>query len=195
MPSSKTDQKSQTVLAGTLMPKQLALLARGRVDGWVTMDQVVIATPNAEENLDNLDELMTALEKAGIAVLESPPTDERKPPPRKKSPGPRMDEEALVVAADMDDGVGVYFKEVGYIPLLTREEEVMLAKRMEGGILAQKQLQGDENGDLAQVERQQNEQLVQDGQEAFDHLVTANSRLVISIAKKYIGREAAPEGR
>ena len=188
MPSSETDQKPQTVLAGTLMPEQLALLSRGRVDGWVTMDQVVIATPNAEENLDNLDDLMTALGKAGIAVLESPPTDERKPPPKKKSPAPRMDEEALMVAADMDDGVGVYFKEVGYIPLLTREEEVMLAKRMEGGILAQKQLQGDENGDLTQVERQQNEKLVQDGQEAFDHLVTANSRLVISIAKKYVGR-------
>lgn len=188
MPSSETDQKPQTVLAGTLMPEQLALLSRGRVDGWVTMDQVVIATPNAEENLDNLDDLMTALGKAGIAVLESPPTDERKLPPKKKSPAPRMDEEALMVAADMDDGVGVYFKEVGYIPLLTREEEVMLAKRMEGGILAQKQLQGDENGDLTQVERQQNEKLVQDGQEAFDHLVTANSRLVISIAKKYVGR-------
>jgi len=93
-----------------------------------------------------------------------------------------------VLAADMDDGVGVYFKEVGYIPLLTREEEVMLAKRMGAGTLARERLQGNENGDLMPEEHDRYLGVVRDGQEAFNHLVTANSRLVISIAKKYVGR-------
>jgi RNA polymerase primary sigma factor len=187
MSSPKTIQENKQP-AGSLMPEQLALLARGRVDGWVTMDQVLSATPNAEENLDNLDELITALEGAGISVLESPPSEDSSEAPKEKAPGPRMDEDALVVAADMDDGVGVYFKEVGYIPLLTKEQEVSLAKRMGAGESAREHLANYQNGDLAPSERDHYVWLIEDGQNAFDHLVTANSRLVISIAKKYVGR-------
>ncbi len=187
MSSPKTIQENKQP-AGSLMPDQLALLARGRVDGWVTMDQVLSATPDAEENLDNLDELIASLEGAGISILESPPSDDSSEQPKKKTPGPRMDEDALVVAADMDDGVGVYFKEVGYIPLLTKEEEVSLAKRMGAGETAREYLAGYKNGDMASSERHHYEWLIEDGQSAFDHLVTANSRLVISIAKKYVGR-------
>ena len=102
--------------------------------------------------------------------------------------GPRLDEAALVIAADMDDGVGVYFKEVGFIPLLTKEQEVMLAKQMETGDRARVELYGKNNGSLTYAQRREYQRLIQQGQEAFDHLVTANSRLVISIAKKYVGR-------
>jgi RNA polymerase primary sigma factor len=188
MSRSKAGQTTQRDLAETLTPEQLALLARGRVDGWVSMDQILAATPDAESNLDNLDELVASLERAGISILETPPGEEEETLVRDELPKPRMDEEALVVAADMDDGVGVYFKEVGYIPLLTKEEEVMLAKRMGAGEVAKQRLYGDGNGDLSAEERRELERTIRDGQEAFDHLVTANSRLVISIAKKYVGR-------
>jgi len=188
MPLSKTDKITQTALAETLSPEQLALLARGRVDGWVTQGQILTATPEAEKNLDNLDALMTALEEAGIPVLESPPLEQKQKPSKDELPGPSMDEEALVIAADMDDGVGVYFKEVGYIPLLAKEEEVMLAKRMGAGEFAKERLYGRDNGDLTPAERRRYQEQMRDGQDAFDHLVTANSRLVISIAKKYVGR-------
>ncbi len=178
--------KSESSLAETLTPEQLALLARGRADGWVTQDQILTATPEAEENLDNLDELMAALEEADIIVLNSPPDEERGDADEEPA-GPKLDEEALVVAADMDDGVGVYFKEVGFIPLLTKEEEVMLAKQIEAGDLARKKLYGS-NNNLTLKERRYYLEQIQNGQDAFDHLVTANSRLVISIAKKYVGR-------
>jgi RNA polymerase primary sigma factor len=187
MASSKTVQEKEPT-ASSLTPEQLALLARGRVDGWVTMDQVLSATPDAEENLDNLDELVSSLEAEGISILESPPDDDSLVRPKEEPPRPRMDEVALVVAADMDDGVGVYFKEVGYIPLLTKEEEVSLAKRMGAGEMAREYLAEHKNGSMAPSERHHYERLIEDGQEAFDHLVTANSRLVISIAKKYVGR-------
>jgi RNA polymerase primary sigma factor len=88
----------------------------------------------------------------------------------------------------MDDGVGVYFKEVGFIPLLTKEEEVMLAQKMELGEMAKEKMYGNENGDLGHLDRRNFARQIVEGQEAFDHLVTANSRLVISIAKKYVGR-------
>jgi RNA polymerase primary sigma factor len=188
MPLSAPDKELQTTVAETLSPEQLALLARGRADGWVTQDQILAATPNAEEDLDSLDELMAILEDAGISVLEAPPQDDEKEPPAEEHSGPRLDEDALILAVDMDDGVGVYFKEVGYIPLLTREEEVSLAKRMEAGELARQVLYRSGNGDTPPAERRLRWQQVEDGQAAFNHLVTANSRLVISIAKKYVGR-------
>jgi RNA polymerase primary sigma factor len=71
------------------------------------------------------------------------------------------------------------------VPLLTAEEEVMLAKRMEAGQVAQRQL--DDDG-LDPEDRAELRQTVLDGQAAREHLIRANSRLVISVAKKYIGR-------
>jgi RNA polymerase primary sigma factor len=184
--SLSTKKKEAPTLANSLTPEQLALLARGRAEGWVTQDQILSVTPDAEDNLDNLDELMNALEEAEIKIVENPPSEKNKEKEEEK--GPRLDEAALVVAADMDDGVGVYFKEVGFIPLLTKEEEVMLAKRMETGEEAKEALYGKNNGSLSYSERREYQRLIQQGQDAFDHLVTANSRLVISIAKKYVGR-------
>jgi RNA polymerase primary sigma factor len=84
--------------------------------------------------------------------------------------------------------VGVYFKEVGFIPLLTKEEEVMLAKRIEEGEYARERLYAKRHSELSAAQRRRYEEQVEHGQEAFNHLVTANSRLVISIAKKYVGR-------
>jgi len=83
--------------------------------------------------------------------------------------------------------VGLYLKEAGRVPLLTAEEEVALAKRMEAGQFAAEQLE--EMADyLTADERAELEALVADAQAAQEYLVRANSRLVISVAKKYIGR-------
>ena len=179
---------NQSHLAKVLLPAQLNLLARGGVEGWVTRDQILAATPDVENNLDYLEELMAALVEAGISVLDSPPPEDAEEPIEDKTAKPQKDEEALVLAVDMDDGVGVYFKEVGYIPLLIKEEEVLLAKRMEAAEESKKELYHSENGKLTPEERRHHAQVIQDGQAAFNHLVTANSRLVISIAKKYVGR-------
>ena len=107
MSLSKTEKRSKLTLAETLTPEQLALLARGRVDGWVTQNQVLAATPDVEDNVDNLDDLMTALEEAKIKVLESPPAESVRQSPPVEPLGPHLDEEALVIAAAVDDGVGV----------------------------------------------------------------------------------------
>jgi RNA polymerase primary sigma factor len=90
-------------------------------------------------------------------------------------------------ALDTDDVVGLYLKEAGRVPLLTAEEEVSLAKRIERGEMAQEKLQRygetmppDDVYDL--------KDLIIDGELAQEHLIRANARLVISVAKKYIGR-------
>ncbi len=184
--SNKPGTRLRPALATTLTPEQLALLARGRVDGWVTQDQILAVTPEAEDNIDNLDDLVTALEESHIAILDSLPAEAEEQVV--EPPEPRLDEMALVIAADMDDGVGVYFKEVGFIPLLTKDEEVMLARQMEMGEHARNRLRLAREGELTPEEHTQESYLVEEGRAAFDHLVTANSRLVISIAKKYVGR-------
>ena len=94
-------------------------------------------------------------------------------------------------ALDTDDVVGLYLKEAGRVPLLTANEEVMLAKRMEAAVFANERLEkaaalrADE---LTWSEEQQLRGIVFDGEKAQEHLIRANARLVISVAKKYIGR-------
>ena len=84
-----------------------------------------------------------------------------------------------------DDTIGLYLKEIGRVPLLTAAEEVTLAKRMEAGRLAQEEL--GQSG-VASAERARLKKTVRDGLAAREHLIRANSRLVISVAKRYIGR-------
>jgi len=92
-------------------------------------------------------------------------------------------------ALDTDDVVGLYLKEAGRVPLLTAEEEVDLAKRMEAAEWARKRLEEEaQAAALAWSEEQSLREIVMDGDAAQEHLIRANARLVISVAKKYIGR-------
>jgi RNA polymerase primary sigma factor len=91
-------------------------------------------------------------------------------------------------AIDTDDVVGLYLKEAGRVPLLTAQEEVMLAKRMEAAEWARERLEGSDTDDLPWSEEQSLREVIIDGDAAQEHLVRANARLVISVAKKYIGR-------
>jgi RNA polymerase primary sigma factor len=86
---------------------------------------------------------------------------------------------------EIDDSISLYLKEIGRVPLLTAEEEVSLAKRMERGEIARKRL--DERIEDA-VEQETLLWEIRDGERAQEHLIKANSRLVVSVAKKYVGR-------
>jgi RNA polymerase primary sigma factor len=94
------------------------------------------------------------------------------------------DEQLDLTGIASSDTVGLYLKEMARVPLLTTEEEVSLAKRMEAGRNAEKKLR--RQGDHAKATEWNF--LVQDGIAARDHLIKANTRLVVSIAKKYMTR-------
>jgi RNA polymerase primary sigma factor len=188
------------------------LIARGRSrGGHVSYDEVLAAFPEAENDVDALDEVLTALMEAGIAVSEDQgePSGAAAPAAGNGARGraglngdegdededeEEEDEEEGELLADRgylesintDDTIGLYLKEVGRVPLLTAEQEVDLAKRMERGRKSRDRLDGD--GRLPARKRRDLEALVADGQAAREHLITANSRLVISVAKKYMGR-------
>jgi RNA polymerase primary sigma factor len=164
------------------------LLAKAAEQGFVTYDDVLTAFPQAEESLEELEDILATLIEAGVEV--GAPEEETEEEEGGVSEEPDQADEAADLAAcfdtiTSDDTIGLYLKEIERVPLLTAEEEVMLARRMEAGQMAQKKL--DEDG-LDAEERAELREVVLDGLAAREHLIRANSRLVISVAKKYIGR-------
>jgi len=131
------------------------LIIKGRQQGFVTQQEIQSAIPEAEENVDLLDDLYTQLIEKGIEV-----TDQKdklwEVEPEEDVESATSEENIKDIA---DDSVRLYLREIGKIPLITADEEVALAKRIEKGDKAAK-----------------------------DALAEANMRLVVSIAKKYIGR-------
>ncbi len=81
------------------------------------------------------------------------------------------------IESNLDDPVRMYLREIGRVPLLSAEEEVLLARRMVRG-----------RGELLKPVGQRNRRMIADGEEAQRALAEANLRLVVSVAKKYIGR-------
>jgi RNA polymerase primary sigma factor len=172
---------------------QQQLIARGEAQGFITYDDILALVPSAGQDVEALEELMEELSQAGIVILSEPPPAEpaevEAPEEELEALGPLdfdlMQDAGYRQAIETDDVVGIYLKEAGRVPLLTAEEEVSLAKRMEAGEFAKEQLQ---RGRLSAREREELQAIVDDAEQAQEHLVRANSRLVISVAKKYVGR-------
>jgi len=144
-----------------------------------TDDEVVALTDAA---LDELP-LVPLDEEEPCWFAESVLTDKAVPDddPSEES----ADQDDLPEDTDVSDPVSLYLREIGRVPLLTGAEEVSLAKRMEKGQKARTMLA---RGNYAGQKAAQLETFVRDGEDARDHLIRANSRLVVSIAKKYIGQ-------
>ena len=164
------------------------LLNVGRDKGYVTYDDILAAFPDAEKNLEQMEEVFAALSDAGIQVVAS---EDEAADQMAYDDDDDEDEytdhtnENLLEAIEADDTVGLYLKEIGRVPLLTAPQEVDLAQRMERGKEARESLAPDK---LVPKDTERTEQLIEDGLSAREHLINANSRLVISVAKKYIGR-------
>jgi len=165
------------------------LINLGREKGYVTYEDILNLFPNAEKNIDQLEDLFAALSDAGINVIASEDEAADQVVDDDEDEEDEFNEranESLIEAIEADDTVGLYLKEIGRVALLTAPQEVDLAQRMERGREAREQLQSAPN--LTPEERERLEMLVEDGMAAREHLINANSRLVISVAKKYIGR-------
>jgi RNA polymerase primary sigma factor len=93
----------------------------------------------------------------------------------------------VAVAGATADPVKDYLKQIGKVPLLNAEQEVELAKRIEAGLFAEQKL-AERGGSMQVGERNDLEWIAEDGRRAKDHLLEANLRLVVSLAKRYTGR-------
>lgn len=159
------------------------LLEKGKAQGYVTSDEILAAFPDAERDLDQLEEVYAALLRANIHYLdEAPDEDDAHDEELTEIEKLREKDKNDLAQIDADDSVGLYLKEVGRVPLLTAEQEVSLSKRIERGRKAREAMAGGaENRASLRL-------FIEDGWAAREHLITANSRLVISVAKKYMGR-------
>jgi RNA polymerase primary sigma factor len=86
------------------------------------------------------------------------------------------------------DPVKDYLKQIGKVPLLNAAQEVELAERIEAGLLAEQMLADPEKRDAAGYKNREMEIIAADGKDAKNHLLEANLRLVVSLAKRYTGR-------
>ena len=165
------------------------LVEYGRQKSIVTIDDILRFFPDAEQDVDQLEEAFSALQSAGIQYTEENPADDIDEDEIDFSDIDE-DEDELDLDDDLsnidtDDTIGLYLKEVSRVPLLTADEEVELAQRIEKGRLAREELA---RVNVTPERRQELRKMIEDSWEARDHLITANSRLVISVAKKYMGR-------
>jgi RNA polymerase primary sigma factor len=191
------------------------LIAKATKQGFITYTDILELMPDVESDVALLDDLMDSLLEAGVEVVPGNGKDGDIDPKANKDDTdlmPEEDEEDAIderdallnilkkdltsdagyqAALDTDDVVGLYHKEAGRVPLLTAEEEVLLAKRMEAAEFARVRIgeQGREGTDtLMWSDEQALRTVIFDGDKAQEHLIRANARLVISVAKKYIGR-------
>ncbi len=170
-------------------PALARLIELGRQKKYVTIDDILQFFPEAETDVDQLEETFAALMSAGIQYVEDEavhdePTDDDLTVAEEME-GPRVLVTDDLENIDTDDTIGLYLKEVSRVPLLNAEEEVELAQRIERGRMAREELA---HGNVNNSRRMQLRKLIEDGWAAREHLITANSRLVISVAKKYMGR-------
>ncbi len=174
------------------------LLDKAESRGYLSFEDVVDALTNNDVGDLSLEVILAELRAAGVELEFSPleVNGEERLTLKTSSeflPSPVMEEEPSPWEEDfsldgigIDDTVALYLREMSRVPLLTTEEEVSLAKRIEAGRQAAARLE--EETTLTEELRQQLEATVEDGKAARDHLIRANTRLVVSIAKKYIGR-------
>jgi len=164
------------------------LFDKAEVQGYLTTDDILDLLPEAEETLEQLEEIFILLNEAGIDICE----DKDAQVEGEQSLGESIDGNETnddgtydLSRISSDDTVGLYLREMARVPLLKIEEEVRLAKALEAGRRAQDILKqnGSDPKEQEVLERQ-----IEEGLAAREHLIKANTRLVVSIAKKYMGR-------
>ncbi|MGH3280915.1 MAG: sigma-70 factor domain-containing protein, partial [Trebonia sp.] len=143
------------------------------------MGDVTTAIDRAELTGDALDGVVRVLADEGIEVLDAAVDEER---------DTKLAEAGADTArrAGTSDLVRIYLREIGRVPLLTAEGEVELAKSIEAGLYAEEKLTS--GFMLSACDRGDLEWLAADGVQGKQRLIEANLRLVVSIAKRYIGR-------
>jgi len=170
------------------------MLAEATDKGYITYDQILETLPEVEDNLMLLETILEEIQSAGVMMYEN---EEEAELAVAESMRENITDVIFVDDAPhaapifdlsnvpIDDSVGLYFREMGQQQLLSADEEVQLAKEIEAGRLADEVIDSDE---FIEEEWGEYWRIKEIGDAARAHLIRANTRLVVSIAKKYRGR-------
>jgi RNA polymerase primary sigma factor len=173
-------------------PDLVLLIKLGKQQGHLTPGDVKEYFPETEGDDNLIMNIYNAVIEAGIPLIINETGDqlEDKPGSEKQisedvdySSSPS--EEDTLQHVESNEMILLYVREATRVPLLTKEEEVELAERIERGRIAQQELA---RGNVSQRRIKELRLIIQDGWQAREHLIRANARLVISIAKRYTNR-------
>ncbi len=160
-----------------------SLLEKAGVQGYLTTDDLMEAAPDGDS--ERLSVILTVLRQRGVDVLES----ELQEDVRLSETGFEAESwESPIDSVASNDAIGLYLKDMASVPLLSMEEEFAIARKMESARQARKELQ---RSGLPPATLRTLEAVIQEGQAAREHIIKANTRLVVSIAKRYMGRGLA----
>jgi RNA polymerase primary sigma factor len=196
MPVSQQDwgavQPNQTTQGGHRHVIQ-ELMNRADRRGYVTFEDVLEVIEAEGEDVNAIEAVLDELDDLGIELRQedndahvadpAADVDEEFEPEQIRDP-----EVGDINAVSPDDPVGLYFRQMAQEPLLTADEEIELAKRIERGKDLQDKLDADGRHTVEAVALVEMEIIIADGQAAREHLGRANTRLVVSIAKRYMGQ-------
>jgi len=143
------------------------------------MTELTIAFERFDLSADAVDSVLKLLADEGVDVIEAPHESEE------LAPRQVQNEARRAVTGDL---VRIYLREIGRVPLLTAHDEVELAKAIEAGLFAEEKLQSGVQAGCAGAVMAELMLIAADGIAAKQRLIEANLRLVVSIAKRYIGR-------
>ena len=182
------------------------LVSSSKKSGYADYNKVMEMFKDLPLDEDDYEQIWEALDKSKIVLRDDRPADDDIP----EGELSLEDEEDLDLdiesidkslgsdGVSIEDPVRMYLKEIGTVPLLSAEEEIEIAKRMEAGYAAEaenekynEELENEKNAKKKQSFEKKikaNEKIINDGKEAAKELSQANLRLVVSIAKRYVGR-------
>jgi len=180
------------------------LLAKAEEQGYVTLDDIMGVFPEVEENMAELEDLFIHLSEEGVQVMydegkkeEDEEETEAEPPGTPEDDKEFVEMEPLESESELDkrfdlseissdDTISLYLKEMARVPLLTAKQEVTLARQFEEGQLAKKEYVT--NKLLTEDDKDRLSRVIELGEASRTHLIKANTRLVVSIAKRYLGQ-------
>jgi len=172
------------------------LLSRGKSRGVLSQEEIMDALDELDLSPEHIDSIYGLIHDLGIEIVEGPSAESLRSMELEEEVGEEDEEERdkeleedleLALRVPTNDPVRMYLKEIGKVPLLTAAQEVELARKIEEGEEASRRLE--EEGDkLKPAEVRALRRKEREGQEAKRKLVEANLRLVVSIAKRYVGR-------
>ena len=166
-----------------------SLLIKAETQGYVVIDDILELLPDIDESYEPVDRIIALLTEAGVQVqdLSGEEDDDESGLFMLDDDDDEEEEKDDVAGISADDSIGLYLREMARVPLLTTAEEIKLAKRIDHASRVKARLNA-EGDHLKPDEYEHYAQIIEDGRTAREHLIKANTRLVVSIAKKYMGR-------
>ncbi|MRR33038.1 sigma-70 family RNA polymerase sigma factor, partial [bacterium] len=162
------------------------LLEKADVQGYLTTEDLMEFYPDVSKDAEHIEAVVVALRRHGVDIFDGE-NDSDFSDSDSSLLSSELDSFSNLENISSDDTIGLYLKEMSRVPLLNMDEELGIARRIETGRSSKLELDRS-NGNTPPGRRIELEGEIEDGILAREHLIKANTRLVVSVAKRYIGR-------